>query len=91
MVLHGENILESQIFEDLKGREGRVPGREAHTFDRMCFLEFLPWLMTNIHEVRSLASLSGLRIQCCRELWRRSQTQLESVVAVAQVRGYKSN
>ena len=28
--------------------------------------------------VRSLASLSGSEIWCCRELWRRSQTQLGS-------------
>ena len=35
------------------------------------------------HEVRSLASLSGLRIQCCHELWYRSQTWLGSGIAVA--------
>ena len=33
--------------------------------------------------VRSLASLSGLRIRHCRELWCRSQTHLGSDVAVA--------
>ena len=33
--------------------------------------------------VRSLASLSGLRIQRCHEMWHRSQTQLRSGVAVA--------
>ena len=33
--------------------------------------------------VRSLASLSGLRIRRCRELWCRSQTRLTSGVAVA--------
>ena len=33
--------------------------------------------------VRSLASLSGLRIQRCHELWWRSQTQLGSGIAVA--------
>ena len=33
--------------------------------------------------VRSLASLSGLRIQRCYELWCRSQTWLGSHVAVA--------
>ena len=33
--------------------------------------------------VRSLASLSGLRIQPCHELWCRSQTQLGSHVIVA--------
>ena len=35
--------------------------------------------------VRSLASLSGLEIWCCRELWCRSKTQLSSHVAVAVV------
>ena len=33
--------------------------------------------------VQSLASLSGLGIQCCCELWYKSQTQLRSHVAVA--------
>ena len=33
--------------------------------------------------VQSLALLSGLRIQCCREPWRRSQTWLRSLIAVA--------
>ena len=43
--------------------------------------------------VRSLASLRGLGIQCCPELWCRSQTQLGSHVAVAVVEagGYSSN
>ena len=35
--------------------------------------------------VRSLASISGLRIQWRCELWYRSQTQLRSDVAVAAV------
>ena len=47
------------------------------------------WLAnpTRNHEVaaRSLASLSGLRIQHCPELWCRSQTWLGSRVAVAVV------
>ena len=33
--------------------------------------------------VRSLASISGLRIRCCHELWCRSQMQLEYGIAVA--------
>ena len=46
------------------------------------------WLtnLTRNHKVvcsRSLASLNGLRILHCRELWYRSQTQLRSGVAVA--------
>ena len=36
-------------------------------------------------QVRSLASLSGLRIRHCRELWCRSQRRLRSHVAVAVV------
>ena len=36
-------------------------------------------------QVRSLASLSGLRIRCCRERWCRSQTRREYGLAVAVV------
>ena len=36
-------------------------------------------------QVRSLASLSGLRIQRCRELWCRWQMHLGSCIAVALV------
>ena len=44
-------------------------------------------------QVRSLASLSGLRILHCCELWCRSQTQLGSGVAVAvtSAGNYSSN
>ena len=35
--------------------------------------------------VQSLVSLSGLRIWCCRELWRSSQMWLGSGIAVAVV------
>ena len=38
---------------------------------------------TRNHWVRSLASLSGLRIRCGRELWCRLQMRLGSGVAVA--------
>ena len=41
------------------------------------------WLGTMRLQAGSLASLSGLRIQCCCELWCRSQTWLRSRVAVA--------
>ena len=34
-------------------------------------------------QVRSLASFSGLRIQCCHNLWCTSQIQLRSCVAMA--------
>ena len=33
-------------------------------------------------QVRPTASLSGLRIRRCHELWRRSQTRLRSDIAV---------
>ena len=36
--------------------------------------------------VRSLSSISGLKIRCCHELWYRSQTRLGSGVAVALIR-----
>ena len=36
-------------------------------------------------QVQSLASLNGLKIQCCRELWYRLQTRLRSGIAVAVV------
>ena len=46
-----------------------------------------PWkrirLGTMRLQVRSLALLSGLRIQCCCELWCRSQIRLGSGIAVA--------
>jgi len=44
-------------------------------------------------QVRSQASLSGLRIQYCHELWCRVQTWLRSHVAVAvgQVSGYSTD
>ena len=44
-------------------------------------------------QVRSLASLSGLRILHCHELWCRSQVQLGSgvAVAVAQAGDYSSD
>ena len=40
--------------------------------------------LTSIHEeeIRPLASISGLKIQHCHELWCRSQTWLGSGVAV---------
>ena len=40
------------------------------------------WLVTMSTQVRSLASLSGLRIQCCHELWYRLQMQLRSGIAM---------
>ena len=51
------------------------------------------WLASRRTLVRSLASLSGLRIWRGHELWCRSQTQLRSVdaVSVAQANGYSSN
>ena len=43
------------------------------------------WLASVRTHVQSLASLSGLRIWCCCELWYRMQTWLRSHVAVAVV------
>ena len=43
------------------------------------------WLASMRTQVRPLASLSGLRIPCCYELWCRSQMWLRSGVAVAGV------
>ena len=40
-------------------------------------------------QVQSLAPLSGLRIQCCRELWSGSQKRLGSHVAVAVVQAVR--
>ena len=41
------------------------------------------WLLSMSVQVWSLATLSGLAIRCCHELWCRLQTQLGSWVAVA--------
>ena len=41
------------------------------------------WLASMRTQVRSLASLNGLRIQRCQGLWCRSQTRLGSGIAVA--------
>ena len=41
--------------------------------------------LVSTHEVQTLASLSGLGMRRCCELWCRSQTQLGSCVAVALV------
>ena len=43
------------------------------------------WIASTRTQVRSLASLSGLRIQHCSELWYRLQMWLRSHVAVAEV------
>ena len=43
----------------------------------------LIWVGTMRLWVQSLASLSGLRIWCCRELWCRSHVQLRPGIAVA--------
>ena len=41
--------------------------------------------MRLLRSLRFLASLSGLRLWHCRELWCKSQTQLGSCIAVAVV------
>ena len=40
------------------------------------------WLASMRTQVRSLASCRGLRIQCCHELWCRSQTRLPGGLVV---------
>ena len=42
-------------------------------------------IVTQWKDAGSLALLSGLRIQCCRELWSKSQMQVGSCIAVAVV------
>ena len=51
------------------------------------------WLVTKRTQIRSLPSLSRLRILCCHELWCSLQNRLRSGVAVAVVQagGYSSN
>ena len=65
---------------------------EGYTFMYLKIVgeEFLSWrsgkqiqLGTMRFQVRSLASLSGLRIRFCRGLWCGSQTQLGSGIAVS--------
>ena len=41
------------------------------------------WLASMRTQVRPLASLTGLRVWHCRELWYRSQTRLQPSIAVA--------
>ena len=43
------------------------------------------WLTSMRTQVRSQASLSGLRLRCCYELWCRSQMRLKSSISVALV------
>ena len=43
-------------------------------------------LVTMRFQVQSLALFSGSGIQCCCEMWYRSQTRLGSVIAAAPIR-----
>ena len=62
------------------------PGRRLETQSGCSFcVSVMNPASTHEKVVQSLASLSGLRIWCCRELWCRSQTWLRSSVAVAVV------
>ena len=63
-----------------------------YVHSKFLFSEFPLWLsklptrlVSMRMQVRSLSSLSALRIWYCRELWCRSQTRLRSGVAVAVV------
>ena len=51
------------------------------------------WLVSRRMGFQFLALLSGLRIQCCPELWCRLQTWLRSRIAVALAKAsdYSSN
>ena len=92
MKIHGREGMSGKagLQRSLKGWHQDYQGRE--------FLLWLSgsriWLETMKLRVQSLASLSGLRIQHCHELWWcRSQMQLRSRVAVAvvQVGSYSSD
>ena len=80
----------SQLFQDTA--DPVVPQQEIHRLlkYRSLGVPVVAQQVTNpssIHEDAGsiLALLSGLRIQCCRELWCRSQIQLGSSVALAVV------
>ena len=86
-----ENAIGFRGWQDVSLRWGRNPTLGS----RVGTLNSRPWRsscggtvemnLTRNHEVRSLASLSGLRVWRCRELWCRSQMQLRSCMAVAVV------
>ena len=66
------------------------PFREIFIPNQKCYLGvpvITQWKQTQLVSmktwVRTLASLSGLRIQCCHKLWCTSQTQLVPGIAVA--------
>ena len=56
--------------------------RHIHPYKKCSLWEFPLWLVSMRMRVRTLASLSELRIQHCYELWCRSQTQLRSQVGL---------
>ena len=69
----------------LQQREGREEGRKQGRGVPVMAQRKQIWLVSMKTWVRSLASLSGLRIWRCLELWCRLQTWLGSGVAVALV------
>ena len=76
-------LLSSSLF--LRTRE-QASGSESSARNRILPIVVQQkwiWLGTMRFRVPSLALLSGLRIQCCCELWGRSQMRLRSGVAVA--------
>ena len=63
---------------------GAWPKQKWQTQEFLMWLSRLrTWLVAMRMQVPSLASLSGLRIWHCHELWCRSQMRLGSGVAVA--------
>ena len=86
-VSHGKTNQEDGSIE-MKTKESKEEYRDLKIFGRgipIMAQRKLILLASMRTQVRSLASFSGLRIRCCRELWCRSQARLGSQVAVAVV------
>ena len=71
-------------------KKGKKEGRKGSS---RCSLAETNLTVFMSSQVRSLALFSGRRVQCCHELWCRSQMQLGSQVAMAvvQASSYSSN
>ena len=66
----------------VRSAEKKNEGKENEEFPSWCSGNEYDWYPRRT-QVRPLASLSGLRIRRCPELWCRSQMRLGSHVAVA--------
>ena len=77
------------VYQEIRKATGHVKRQEKDTGQEECqgvpvMVQQKQILLETMRlRVRSLALLSGLRIQHCHELWCRSQMQLRSGVAVA--------